>query len=79
MKKFSYVLLGFTTGLVCVQLINKAFEVILLWMDTLNIKPVEKILKHKANTSSLREFTKPEPEHTDYEVEYIYDDDDYEE
>lgn len=80
MKQLKYYLAGIISVLFVLPILNKFMDVILLKIETLLIKPSMKILNYHKDTTILREFTKQAEPTQDYEVEYIYidDDDDFE-
>lgn len=73
MKRVLYILLGITTGLVFKPIIDKFTNVVLVWLETLSIKPAKKILNHYKDTAILREFINETEEENEYET-YYFDD-----
>lgn len=73
MKKFIYVLLGITTGVVIKPIIDKFINAILVWIETLAIKPTKKILNFHKDTTIIREFINDPVEQCDYDM-YYYED-----
>jgi hypothetical protein len=78
-KEFIFFILGIVSVLFLLPLCDQLLELITLWIEALKIRPSKKILKFQADATVLREFTKPAEPTTDYDVEYIYGDDDDEE
>lgn len=76
MKQLKYYLAGIISVLFVLPILNKFMDVILLKIETLLIKPNMKILNYNKDTTILREFTKQAEPTQNYEVEYIYIDDD---
>lgn len=73
MKRILYVLLGITTGLAFKPIIDKFTNVVLVWLETLSIKPAKKILNHYKDTAILREFINEPEEENEYETYYFED------
>lgn len=73
MKRILYILLGITTGLAFKPIIDKITNVVLVWLETLSIKPAKKILNHYKDTAILREFINESEEENEYET-YYFDD-----
>jgi hypothetical protein len=59
MKNLKYTLLGFTIGLLIFSLVEKLFEVIILWLESLKIPLTKKILKGNVEMQPMKEFLKP--------------------
>jgi hypothetical protein len=77
MKEFGFFILGVVSILFLLPICNQLLELVSLWIEALKIHPSKRILKYQADTTALREFTKPTEPPMDYEVEYVYGDDDY--
>ena len=76
MKQLKYFMLGVISIIWIVPIAEKLTEVVYLWIETLKITPTKKILESSKNNIILSEFlSKPKVE-TDYEVEYLYGDED---
>lgn len=76
MKQFKYFIFGMISILWIVPICEKVLEVIFLWIETLKIRPTKKILESSKNNIILSEFLNVPKVETDYEVEYIDEDDD---
>ena len=76
MKQLKYYISGIISVLVILPVIEKILEVIFLWIETLKIKPSKKIMESQKDTMMLREFLSEPKVDTDYDVEYIYGDED---
>jgi hypothetical protein len=78
MKEFVFFILGVVSILFLLPVCNQLLELVSLWIEAFKIRPSRKILKYQAETTVLREFTKPAEPTPDYEIEYVYGDDDKE-
>lgn len=78
MKQLKYFILGMISIMWIVPITEKILEVIFLWIETLKIKPTKKIMQSQKDTMILREFLSVPKVETDYDVEYVYGDEDEE-
>lgn len=76
MKNLRYFLFGSAIALLFVSVIDKFVELIILWIEVLKIKPSLKILNYQKDIQVIKEFIKQPDEVGDYDVEYIYEDED---
>jgi hypothetical protein len=54
-------ILGVLTPTVFIPIINKFLEVVLLWIESLKVKPQMKIMNGNKDMTLLQEFIKPSP------------------
>lgn len=67
MKQLKYFLLGATSVMFLLPILHAFLEVILLWIETFESKPKEKILNHQKNVIILEDFISPVKNMTDNE------------
>lgn len=68
MKQLKYFIGGIATVVLFLPIAERFLELIELWIDVLMTNPKEKLLNHKINMQTKKEFLKPSPR--------IYDEDD---
>lgn len=72
MKQLRYFVLGICSVMFLVPISKKLVELLDLWIDVLKTKPEVKLLNHKINIQSKKEFLKPTPYVCD--LDDFYDD-----
>jgi hypothetical protein len=74
-KEFIFFILGVVSVLFLLPICSQLLELITLWIEALKVHPSKRILKYQADATAMREFIKPAEPTPDYEMEYIYGDD----
>ena len=76
MKQLKYFLFGIMSVLFVLPIINRLLEVIELWIETFKISPSKKIMNAQKDVTILSEFLSEPKVETEYDIEYLYDDED---
>lgn len=76
MKNLKYYIGGMLSVLFILPILNKLLEAMLLWIETLKIKPSMKIMNFQKDTTILQDFIKQPMAVDDYDEEYMYYEDD---